>query len=264
MKAEELLQAGRLEESLTNVQDAVRTDPADARARVFLFQMLCVLGQWQRALTQLEVLGGVSSDHLLLARIFQPVLQCEMLRAQVFAGAHTPIVFGEPLPWMGWLVQANSLAAQGKYEPAQELRDKAFEEAPPTPGAMNGTAFEWVADADLRLGPMVEAMIEGQYYWVPFCRIKRIYIEPPTDLRDLVWAPAQFVWANGGEAVGHIPTRYPGTEKSSDGQLRLARKTEWSEQAGGYALGVGQRVLATDSAEYPLLECRTLDLNPPA
>ncbi len=264
MKAEELLQAGRLEESLSNVQDAVRADPADARARVFLFQMLCVLGQWQRALTQLEVLGGVSSDHLLLSRIFQPVIQCEMLRAQVFAGAHTPMLFGEPLPWMGSLVQANSLAAQGKFEPAQELRDKAFEEAPTTPGSVNGQAFEWIADADVRLGPMLEAMIEGQYYWVPFCRIKRIYIEPPTDLRDLVWAPAQFVWANGGEAVGHIPTRYPGTEKSNDGQLRLARRTEWSEQAGGYTLGLGQRVLATNDAEYPLLECRTLDLNPPA
>jgi len=71
-------------------------------------------------------------------------------------------------------------------------------------------------------------ILEGRYVWVPFCRIKRVNIERPADLRDLVWAPAQFVWTNGGEASGHIPGRYPQTEKSADGALRLARKTDWS------------------------------------
>jgi len=262
MKAEELLQAGRVEESLATLQEAVRKDAADPRLRVFLFQTLCVLGQWKRALNQLEVLAGMGSEQMMLARIFEPVVQCEVLRGQVFAGKHTPIVFGEPAPWMGWLIQANELVAQGNLVAARELRDKAFEAAPPSAGQANGKPFEWIADADLRLGPMLEAIVEGRYYWIPFCRIKRIYLEPPADLRDLVWAPAQFVWANGGEAAGHVPTRYPTTESSGDDQLRLARKTEWIEREEGYTLGLGQRVLTTDSEEYPLLECRTIDFVP--
>lgn len=260
MKPEELLQAGRMEECLARLQEAVRNDAADPRLRVFLFQTLSVLGQWKRALNQLDVLAGMGSEHLMLARIFQPVVQCETLRAQVFAGQHTPIVFGEPQPWMGWLVKANELAAQGNFGAAQELRDKAFEEAPATPGKINDQPFAWIADADTRLGPMLEAMIQGRYYWIPFCRIKRIYLEPPTDLRDLVWAPAQFVWSNGGEGSGHIPTRYPGTEQTSDGPLRLGRRTEWAERPEGYSFGLGQRVLGTETAQYPLLECRTIDL----
>ena len=260
MKAEELLQAGRLEESLASLQEAVRANAADPRLRVFLFQTLCVLGQWKRALNQLDVLAGMGSDEMMLARIFQPVVQCETLRHDVFAGAKTPMVFGEPEPWMGLLLQAGALAAKGKFDAAQELRDKAFEDAPGTAGKVNEKPFEWIADTDTRLGPMLEAIVEGKYYWIPFCRIKRIYLEPPTDLRDLVWAPAQFVWANGGEGSGHIPTRYPGTENSTDNLLRLARKTEWSDRDGGYSIGLGQRLLATDSGEYPLLECRTIDL----
>ena len=110
---------------------------------------------------------------------------------------------------------------------------------------------------------MLEAVVEGKYYWVPFCRLKRVYIEKPTDLRDLIWAPAQFVWANGGEAAGHIPVRYPGTEKSTDGPLRLGRRTEWLEHEAGCVSGLGQRILATDGTEVPLLECRTIDLAPP-
>jgi type VI secretion system protein ImpE len=165
---------------------------------------------------------------------------------------------------MGLLVQANELVAQGKFKAAGDLRDKAFEEAPAVTGKVNDKPFEWIADADLRLGPMLEAMVEGHYYWIPFMRIKRIFLEPPSDLRDLVWAPAQFVWDNGGEASGHIPTRYPGTEQLKDEALRLSRKTEWTEKEGGYSLGAGQRLLATDAEEYPLLECRTIDLAPAA
>lgn len=262
MNAEELLQAGRVEESLARLQEAVRKDAADPRLRVFLFQTLSVLGQWKRALNQLDVLAGMGSDHMMLARIFQPVIHCELLREQVFAGKYTPIVFGEPEPWMSWLVQANELLAQEKFGAARELREKAFEAAPASAGTLNGKPFEWIADADPRLGPILEAVIEGKYYWVPICRCKLIHFEPPSDLRDLVWTPAQFVWTNGGETSGHVPTRYPGTEKSSDDKLRLARKTEWIECPEGFNLGRGQRILATDAEDYPLLECRKIEFTP--
>jgi type VI secretion system protein ImpE len=106
----------------------------------------------------------------------------------------------------------------------------------------------------------LEAFIEGKYYWIPFHRIQKIETEKPSDMRDLVWLPAQFTWANGGSAPGHIPTRYFGTEDSADGQLRLARKTEWQQHPGEAFLGLGQRVLTTDANDYPLLECRTIEL----
>jgi protein involved in temperature-dependent protein secretion len=36
-------------------------------------------------------------------------------------------------------------------------------------------------------------------YWVPFSRLAEVRIEPPTDLRDIVWLPAQLHFLNGGE-----------------------------------------------------------------
>jgi len=107
---------------------------------------------------------------------------------------------------------------------------------------------------------VLEVILEGKYYWVPFCRIKKIVMEKPSDLRDLVWKPAVFIWTNGGEASGHIPTRYPGSETSADSQLRLARRTEWQERDGGACLGLGQRILATSAEELPLLECQKIEL----
>jgi len=75
-----------------------------------------------------------------------------------------------------------------------------------------------------------------------------------------VWAPAQFTWTNGGAVSGHIPVRYPNTEKSEDDSLRMARRTVWDESTPDWSLGLGQRMLATDAGEYPLLECRKIEL----
>ncbi len=260
MKAEEHVQAGQLDEALTALQDAVRSKPADATLRIFLFQLQCVLGNWEKALTQLKILADLNADTFMLAQIFGPVINCEILRSQIFAGKRTPIIFGEPMEWVGSLVQANDLVARGELKAAAQLREQAFEAAPATPGKIDSQACAWIADADSRLGPILEVILEGRYCWIPFCRIQRIQIEAPSDLRDLVWLPARFTWTNGGDASGHIPTRYPGTELCQEGALRLARKTEWKEPAAGTYLGLGQRILATDQADHPLLECRAIEL----
>ena len=260
MNAEEFVKEGKLAEALSSLQESVRANPSDVALRVFLFQLQSVLGNWEKAITQLKVLADLEPEVLMLARIFGPVVNCESFRAEVFQGKRTPIIFGEPMEWVGLLMQANGHIGRGEFAAAQPLREQAFEAAPATGGMLNGQPFEWIADADSRLGPILEVILEGKYYWVPFNRIKKIVMEKPSDLRDLVWKPAVFVWTNGGEAAGHIPTRYPGTEASPDNQLRLARRTEWQERDGGACLGLGQRILATDAMEMPLLECETIEL----
>jgi type VI secretion system protein ImpE len=261
MKAEEYIKAGQLDEALACAQDGVRKAPAEAGPRVLLFQLLSVLGQWERAFTQLNVLNEMDANCMLLAQVFRPAVQCEALREEIFAGKRGPLIFGEPMEWIGLLVQANQLLAQGEIAAASELRNRAFEAAPATPGTINDQPFEWIADADSRLGPLIETIIDGKYYWVPFFRVRSIRTEPPQDLRDLVWTAAQFVWANGGESPGFIPNRYPGTQNATDNSLRLARKTEWVDKGNDLYLGLGQRMFATDQTEIALTEARKIELS---
>jgi type VI secretion system protein ImpE len=264
MKSAQFVESGQLEEGLSALQEEIRNNPQDSRLRVFLFQLNCVLGRWDKALTQLQVLASLEAENMLLAQIFRPIIACELLRQDVFAGKRTPLVFGEPTEWLGELVQCNALVAQGEFAAAAQLRSHAFDAAPASSGAVDGDAFVWLADADSRLGPVLEVILEGKYYWAPLNRLRRLEIPKPTDLRDLVWTPALLTWANGTTMSGHIPSRYSGTESCADSALRLARKTEWLEKPEDTYLGLGQRILATDKAEYPLLECRTIELTPPA
>src|SRR5262249_28518230 len=154
------------------------------------------------------------------------------------------------------------VAGRGEPERAKELRARAFEEAPTTSGTIDGRPFAWIADADSRIGPVLEAVINGRYYWVPFSRLLKVDIEKPEDLREMVWRPAHLQFENGGESVAFIPTRYPGSESSADGLVVLARKTVWEETGADAFRGLGQRILATDIDEFPLLEVRSIVLTP--
>jgi len=143
-----------------------------------------------------------------------------------------------------------------QYGQALALRDQAFDLAAASSGTMDETPFNWIADADLRLGPVLEAIINGRYYWVPIQQIRAINITKAADLRDFVWLPAEFTWINGGQVFGLIPTRYPGSESVQDSSIQLARTTQWQELTDGVFIGLGQRMLATDQDDYPLLDIR--------
>ena len=107
---------------------------------------------------------------------------------------------------------------------------------------------------------MLEAVINGRYYWVPYSRLLKIQLEPPEDLRDIVWMPAHLQFENGGESVALVPTRYPGSESAPDGLIALARKTVWTEIGPDMHSGLGQRILATDADDTPLMEVRTVTI----
>lgn len=261
MLAEKLISDGQLTEALHALQDAVRKDPSNAKYRIFLFQLLTVLGSWDRALTQLNVVGQLDAAALPMVQTYREAVQCEALRADIFSGQRLPVVFGEPAPWIALMIDALRLDASGGVQQAATARAKAFASAPTVGGTIDGSRFDWIADGDARLGPLLEAVVNGRYYWIPFHRIRRIEIEAPIDLRDAVWMPASFIWINGGETVGLIPTRYAGTVERNDNALLLARRTEWIENQSGAALGLGQRMLVSDVADYSLMDIRLIEFD---
>lgn len=260
--AEAAIRAGAPRAALVSLTTAVKAAPAKAQLRIFLAQLLCVLGQWERAHTQLNVVAEMDDAAGPMREMVGHALRCEKVRAAVFEGRRPPLLFGEPEAWLASLIESMLRAAAGEVALAHSLAASAFEAAPATRGQIDGQPFEWIADADSRLGPVLEAMVNGRYYWIPFTRLARVDIEAPTDLRDLVWLPAHLQFANGGEVIAMLPTRYPGSERSDDEQILMARKTEWRRDVSDTErwLGLGQRVLITDQGEHHILAVRSIAL----
>jgi type VI secretion system protein ImpE len=260
----ESIRKGDLEGALAEAQALVRQSFSDPKHHVLLFQVLAVLGQWSRALSQLAILEEMEPAMATMVRTYQIAIKCEELRASVFQGQHTPLLLGEPGQWMALLLQSLKMMVLGKPQEAAELRASAFEAAPSNPGTIDGVEFQWLADADSRIGPVLEAIINGKYYWIPFSNVSSIQIEKPVDLRDLVWIPSSLTLTNGGEMVALLPVRYPGSEASVDPTIRLARRTEWVGRESDPVTGLGQRMFATDGNEYPLLDTRSIKFHPAA
>ena len=238
----------------------VKAAPGDAGLRAFLSQLCMLEGDWDRALKQLDMLGELDATALDLVTDYRSAILAERVRGDVMTGRATPSILGEPRAWIAKLVEALRLDAEGAAEAAYELRNDAFAEAPASPGEADGTRFDWLADADQRYGPVLEAVMDGAYHWIPFDAVAEIAFEPPRDLRDRVWTVGIMTLVNGGQWPILVPTRYPGSEIALGGEAEhaLARRTDWSALYAEHYAGLGQRMFAAGDADLPLLDVRSI------
>ena len=75
---------------------------------------------------------------------------------------------------------------------------------------------------------MLEAIVNGRYYWIPFGRLSEVRIEKPADLRDIAWTPAYLTLANGGETVGLDSDALSRARRS-----RRTRRCDWRAAPSG-------------------------------
>ena len=228
MSPKELFQAGKLNEAIEALGAEVRDNPTDARRRTFLFELLCYKGEYDRAEKHLNVLADATPETRLGAMLYFSALHAERLRQDLFEKKDYPVV---PV----------SDVARG--------------------GTINGQAFEILEDADPRLGSRLELFAAGAYLWIPFEHIESIEIQPPTRLRDLLWAPAlvrtgpAFKEKELGEVL--LPVLAPFSWKHADNNVKLGRATEWEGD-----IPYGQRVFSVDGEDMPLLEIRKIEFTP--
>lgn len=250
------LRAGDLEGARAALVEKVKANPSDPGARLFLFQLLALAGDWEKARNHLNTLAKLSPEAQMLSVVYNQALTAEAERAEVFAGrAKAPVLRGA---WAEGIAAALQHYANGDTEAGDAARDEALDQAPDTPGEADGTRFEWIADSDSRFGPTFEAIMHGRYGLIAFSEVERLESEGPKDLRDMVWYPVQIHFKEGQSVAALLPARYPGTEASDDSAERLGRSTSWKEQAGS-EVGSGQHLLTLSTGdEVGLLSLRNL------
>lgn len=226
---------------------------------MFLFQLLAVAGEWDKAKKQLQAMAQLSPEAQMLSVAYGQAIDGEAVRTEVFAGKKRIDVLANPDGWAGQLADAIELIAKGDVEAGTALRDAAFDAASDSSGMFNGKAFDWISDADGRFGPAFEVIIAGRYGLVPFDAVEKIKCEGTRDLRDLVWLPIQLGMKSGQSIAAFLPSRYPDSERSSDTAEQLARTTSWHTTAWGEA-GRGQRLWTlSDGEDYGILSLKTLE-----
>ena len=255
--ADDLLRSGDLDGARSVLIEDVRRKPGDVPTRLFVFQLMSLLGEWDKAAKHLGVLAQLSPEAAMLAVVYGQAIAAEREREAVFAGTSTAIVHGGPC-WADGIAEALQHQAHGRYDAAQVARDAAFAQAPDGAGKIDGKPFDWIADADARFGPCIEAIIGGRYGLLPFDAISGLTSEGPKDLRDIVWYPVEIAMKAGTSVAALLPARYPGIP--ADPAERLARATHWHDGPTGQT-GSGQHLWTlSDGEDCGLLSVRSLVL----
>jgi len=229
--AKQWFEDGKVREATKELTFYLRDCPADTTQRIFLFELLCFAGDFDRAEKQLAVLAQGSSQAELGAVLYYSALHAEKIRHQTFEKQE----FSSP----GAIVS-------------------------PT-GTLNGRHFQSLRDADPDLGPRLEVFAAGAYLWIPFEHIESVQVKPPRRLRDTLWAPAiirtapSFKSMELGEVL--IPLIYPFSWRNSDESVWLGRTTVWAADEQEVAYPSGQKILQMDGEEVSFLEVRSLDFS---
>lgn len=262
MNAKELFDAGNLAGAIDQLTQAVRTSPRDLKSRIFLFELLCFAGDFQRAERQLDAIAQTSGDVKVEmgAQLYRSVLQGEMARLAFFTGANRlPRFLSEPPAYAALHIEAVTKLRENEFAALEKLLEDSASVHKSLKGHNNGIPFEDFRDGDDLLGPFLEVFFQSDYLWLPFEQIKRVEIQPPRTLRDLLWLPATVELREKPLGEVFVPVQYYGTSGHPDDLVKLGRMTDWKTVGEGTLLGAGQRTFIADETECPLLEIRKID-----
>ncbi|RKT99192.1 ImpE/SciE family protein [Burkholderia sp. Nafp2/4-1b] len=242
-----------LSEQIEQVSARLRMQPIIASHRWALFQLLCVTGEWARAIQQLQTWAMLEPEHTATALVYRDLIRAEGRRTQVVEGHERPgFVFEQPA-WIDGVLNALHLAASGRITAADDAREAALDAAPTIAARTPQGAVAWIVDSDSRFGPVCEIIVAGHYRWIPIADLASWQVSPPTKVVDLVWAPCTFTLCDGAITHGFMPARYPGSEAGSDA-VRIGRETTWREHGRTGVTALGQKTWATDRGDFGLFE----------
>ena len=254
-----LFDAGQLHAAIEEATREVKVHPADQARRMTLFELLCFAGEWERAEKQLAVIGQQSADVALAVQVYSDNLRAEQWRAQVWREGLPPAFLTEPPAYIELHLSVINRIREDNWDAAGELLDQAEDARPALSGILNGQAFENFRDSDDLTAPVLEMFARERYVWLPFEQVRRIEIEPPQYLRDLLWVKAKLETTTGLTGEVFLPALYFGSGQHENEAVKLGRLTDWQELAEGLARAAGQHVWLAGEEEIALLDARTLE-----
>jgi len=256
MTADESFKAGHLQAAIDAQIADVKSNPADAGKRLFLFELLSFAGEWDRAKRQIEAVSYPDPERIATVLKYKTLLGAEDHRTRVFRDGVMPEFLLPPPPWMSHRLQAIAEIKAGDWERASAELAKSDEAAPPVTGDLNEQPVEGLRDGDDLFGPVLEVLAQATYYWVPFEQIEMLAMNPPKTPRDLIWFPAKISLKDGPSGDVFLPTRYPMSTAGTNDSIRLGRATEWTDDESRPVRGTGLRVFLAGDRAFSLLDFR--------
>lgn len=255
MDIDQLIDEGQLDQAILALTEEVRAEPLNFRRRNYLFTLLCFAGEYARAEQQLAVIATENQTTAAAAPLYRALVQATAQRERIFVEGKTPpFLLGGSADAQACGAVLAALAHKDHAQAAALLRER--EERRVRRAAVVGDsrhgALKDFRDADDRMAGFLELFVEGQYTWLALEEVSALQVSPPTQLRDLLWAPTRVV-TSGGALSGFMPVLYGGSATATEGPVRLGQITDWVPLSEELAIGRGQRLFTDGENDIPVL-----------
>lgn len=258
-EAKALLDAGNLSGAIQSMLSFVKSKPTDVAARIFLFQLSCFSGDWERAERQLDTIGHQDTNAMVGSLIYRQCFEAERKRARYFSDSLKPEFLSDPPDYVYGLLTANNRLREGNVAEARQILDTVEEERPAIACTVNGETKEDFRDYNDLTCCILEVFIKDSYVWVPFEQLEKLEISEPKNLRDLFWLQGKIETSNGTNGEVLIPALYSGSYKHDDDQIRLGRATDWRDLGEELYIGEGTKRFFSEGEDISILEIRNID-----
>jgi type VI secretion system protein ImpE len=261
----DLFQSGQLQQAVDAVTQTLKTKPTDVTNRLFLAELLCFVGDWERAEKQLDTISRQSTEGAITIALYRQLLRGETAREQVFHDGRPPEIVVE-LPQDAQLMLEALMAQRlGQDDELVRLQQAADAARSPVAGQCNGHEFVSFRDLDDRVAGVLEVITsQGKYYWVPWQNIELLEMEPPKVPIDLLYRRTQIDVRGGPKGEVYIPTRYVASQgEIQSTPLLMCRATEWLGVEGQFVEGRGLRTFLVGEQDMTLMEISTLSFTAP-
>lgn len=257
------LDAGNLKEAVSAALELVKSNPTNATARTFLFELSLFAGDWERAEKQLEVIGHQDVNASIGSLIFKQNLKAEKDRMAVYAEGKQPEIMMQVPKYVEDLITAVNNVREGNMGEARLLLDNVEEDRPAFPCKINGTGYADFRDHNDLTMCVFEVILKDTYVWLPFEQVKSIKFLERKSLRDAYWAQVEVEMVNGTAGEMFLPTLYVNTWKNGDDQIRLGRTVDWADAGSDIYVGQGSRLYSADGKAISIHDIELLEFEHP-
>ena len=259
--ASEHFQAGRLQDAVDAALADVKKNPSDIDRRGLLAELLCFVGDWERADKQIDTIGHQDPQAIVGLSLIRQLIRAEVTRKECFQEGRPPELLSEATPAMRKSLEALAALREGDAAGAARLVAEAELDRVVISGTCGDQKFADFRDLDDITAGVFEVLTStGKYFWIPIERVQSIVFQPPKRPRDLLWRQAEMSVEDGPNGDVYLPTVYfSPSGKEAEDQLRLGRGTDWTGGDGEPMRGHGQRMFLLGDEAASIMQLETIE-----
>ncbi|MEO8648259.1 MAG: type VI secretion system accessory protein TagJ [Acidobacteriota bacterium] len=254
-----LLDEGNLTGAVEAALRLVKTNPTNTTARIFLFELCCFSGEWERAEKQLEVIGHQDAKAAIGTLMFRQNFKAERDRINLFEHNTRPESMMILPGYVESLLRADDLIREGKTAEARSMLDAVEEDRPAFQCIVNGESYSDFRDYNDSTMCVFEIFVKDTYVWLPFEQVEKIEFIERKSLRDVFWPQAKVETVNGTNGEMFFPSLYVNTWKHSDDKVRLGRSVDWIDEGNEIYSGAGSKLFTMDGKDKAMLDIKTIE-----